>query len=116
MATTTPAGAPFGSTSDSRAALLTARWSGCRARCAGDRSSTIHSRAPADRQRGSAAMTDRARVPGPAPQSITVNGAGSPSCAHHPSRARARTAPNSGPTSGAVRKCPERPPARPPRM
>ena len=52
--------------------------------------------------------TARAR-PGPAPASTTVNTSGSPASAHHPSRARATTAPKSGPTSGLVRKSPRRP-------
>ena len=56
-----------------------------------------------------AANTERAKVPGPAPASTTVNGAGQPSSRHQSSSARARTAPNSGPISGEVMKSPRRP-------
>ena len=105
---------PWGSASDTWATLATSGCSGCRARCAGDNSTSTSRSAPAARHPGSAANAERASVPGPAPQSITVNGSGSPSSVHHASSARASTAPNNGPTSGAVRKWPERPPARPP--
>ena len=63
--------------------------------------------------RGSAARTDRASVPGPAPASTTVNTVGlgppRPTRRRGPGRPPRRTA---GPTSGLVRKSPRRPARR----
>ncbi len=116
LAITTPTTGLSSRASSTAATVVTWGRAGCSALWASDSSTAIQCSASLFAHSGSAASTVRARVPGPAPQSITVNGAGRSNCSHQRSNALARTAPNSGPTSGDVRKWPLAAPERPPRM